>query len=403
MEHRITLPANRLQNSTQENRIRIRLNPVFPEKRDNNSVFYNWSGNPLFSSELTFFQEPFFHEMLGLEKKRSERSQKEFLLILIDIQKLVLLKRKNGSVKKLIRILNYFSRETDIKGWYKENRIVGIIYTGITYMSIDSIIEKVKTEIAQELTAEQAEAINIDYYLFPEKGNKSESRDLNTNSMFYNSLTLRNSSGRGLAIAKRGIDIFGSVFGILLFSPLIICICACIKLFSKGPVFFRQKRIGYGGAEFTLYKFRSMRVDNDNSTHKDFVKNFINGKSGDSQDGVYKMKDDPRITPIGKLLRKTSLDELPQFFNVLLGDMSLVGPRPALAYEVAEYDIWHKRRVFEAKPGITGIWQVKGRSKTTFDDMVRMDIQYIKKCSIVRDLILIFRTPFALLMTKGAY
>jgi len=106
---------------------------------------------------------------------------------------------------------------------------------------------------------------------------------------------------------------------------------------------------------------------------------------------------------MGRFLRKTSLDELPQFFNVLMGHMSLVGPRPALAYEVAEYDTWHKRRVFEAKPGITGKWQVMGRSKTTFDDMVRMDIKYIKKCSIIQDLILILKTPFAVLMTKGAY
>jgi lipopolysaccharide/colanic/teichoic acid biosynthesis glycosyltransferase len=341
--------------------------------------------------------------MLLLEKKRSERSQNEFLLILIDIQKLAILKRKNGAVKKLIRILNYFSRESDIKGWYEENRKIGIIYTGITYMSIDSIIEKVKKEIALELTAEQAAAIGIDYYIFPEKSDKSKSVDLNKDIVVYNTISMRKARRRGLAVAKRSIDIIGSVFGILLFSPFIIGISIGIKLFSRGPVFFRQKRVGYGGKEFTLLKFRSMYVDNDNSTHKEFITGFINGKSNSSPDGVFKMKDDPRITPIGKFLRKTSLDELPQFFNVLRGDMSLVGPRPALAYELAEYDTWHKRRVFEAKPGITGKWQVMGRSTTSFDDMVRMDIQYIRKCSIVQDLILIVRTPFAVLMAKGAY
>jgi lipopolysaccharide/colanic/teichoic acid biosynthesis glycosyltransferase len=190
-----------------------------------------------------------------------------------------------------------------------------------------------------------------------------------------------------------------------MFSPFLLVISIFIKLSSKGPVFFRQNRIGYGGKEFTLLKFRSMHVNNDEAVHKEFTKNFINGNNADNQgakDGVYKIKRDPRITKVGKFLRKTSLDELPQLFNVLKGDMSLVGPRPAIFYEVEEYDIWHKRRVLEVKPGITGVWQVKGRSKTTFDEMVRMDIQYIKRWSVLWDVMLILRTPFAVFMTEGA-
>ena len=135
------------------------------------------------------------------------------------------------------------------------------------------------------------------------------------------------------------------------------------------------------------------------------MKQFICNKENDDRTGknIYKMKDDPRITKIGRFLRKSSLDELPQFLNVLLGQMSLVGPRPAIPYEVDEYDIWHKRRVLEVKPGITGVWQVDGRSNTPFEKMVRMDINYIKNWSLLTDIKLILKTPLAVFAAKGAY
>jgi lipopolysaccharide/colanic/teichoic acid biosynthesis glycosyltransferase len=152
-----------------------------------------------------------------------------------------------------------------------------------------------------------------------------------------------------------------------------------IKLTSKGPVFCRQKRIGQCGVPFVFLKFRSMYVNNDGSIHKTYVKQLIAGKaerhSVGSGDGVYKLTKDSRITRVGAFLRRTSLDELPQFINVLKGEMSLVGPRPAIAYEVEAYDIWHRRRVLEAKPGITGLWQVNGRSRVKFDDMGRAEYQ----------------------------
>jgi len=147
-----------------------------------------------------------------------------------------------------------------------------------------------------------------------------------------------------------------------------------------------QKRVGQGGRLFTFLKFRSMRVQKDCSVHKEFIKQYIKKSDSAQKSGgqkIYKMKNDPRVTPIGKFIRKTSIDELPQLFNVLIGDMSLVGPRPAIPYEVEEYDIWHKRRVLEVKPGITGYWQVKGRSKTSFEVMVRMDLQYIRQWSLL--------------------
>jgi lipopolysaccharide/colanic/teichoic acid biosynthesis glycosyltransferase len=155
-----------------------------------------------------------------------------------------------------------------------------------------------------------------------------------------------------------------------------------------------------------------MYVDSDQTKHKEYVTKFITesrngGTNGNgsslAQNGVYKLTNDSRVTPVGGFLRKTSLDELPQFFNVLIGDMSLVGPRPPIPYECEKYDLWHKRRILEVKPGITGLWQVKGRSSTTFDEMVRLDLNYVRHWSLLLDLKILVQTPFAVLKGKGAY
>jgi len=183
---------------------------------------------------------------------------------------------------------------------------------------------------------------------------------------------------------------------------------SAIKATSKGPVFFRQRRIGQHGKPFVFLKFRSMYVDNDAGVHKEYVKRLIAGKAdkqpsdGDGQ-GVYKLTADPRITRVGSFLRKTSLDELPQFINVLQGEMSLVGPRPPVPYEVEAYDIWHRRRLLEAKPGITGLWQVSGRSRVNFDDMVRLDLHYARTWSPWMDIKILVRTPGAVVLGVGAH
>jgi len=173
-----------------------------------------------------------------------------------------------------------------------------------------------------------------------------------------------------------------------------------VKLSSKGPIFFKQQRLGQFGKTFTFLKFRSMYANNDHKIHQNFIKRVIKGEHDGKAEGggkaVYKMTNDPRITKIGRFIRRTSLDELPQFINVLRGDMSLVGPRPPIAYECEEYEIWHRRRVLEVKPGITGLWQVKGRSRIRFDDMVRLDLQYARTWSIWLDLQILWRTPRAL-------
>ena len=180
-----------------------------------------------------------------------------------------------------------------------------------------------------------------------------------------------------------------------------------IKLTSKGPVLFCQRRIGQFGKTFTFLKFRSMKVDNNPKIHEEYVKKLIAGegdlKQSDGKDGSFKLVNDPRVTPVGKFIRRTSLDELPQFFNVLLGDMSLVGPRPPVPYEYQAYDVWHRRRMIEVRPGITGLWQVKGRSKTTFDEMVRLDLQYAQSWSVAMDVKILLQTPKAVMSGSGAY
>src|SRR6185295_9862649 len=167
-------------------------------------------------------------------------------------------------------------------------------------------------------------------------------------------------------------------------------------------VFYRQRRLGRHGTEFTFLKFRSMYVANDSKIHREFTQNLIRGKT-DGASGVYKIQKDPRITRFGSILRTSSLDELPQFINVLMGTMSLVGPRPPIPYEFECYQLWHRRRILEAKPGITGLWQVNGRSSTSFDEMVRMDLQYIKERSLWIDLKILLKTPYAVIGGRGAY
>jgi lipopolysaccharide/colanic/teichoic acid biosynthesis glycosyltransferase len=205
---------------------------------------------------------------------------------------------------------------------------------------------------------------------------------------------------------KRTLDVIGALVALVLLSPLMLLVALLIRLTSPGPAIFRQTRVGQSGAPFTMFKFRSMRTDMDDSAHRDFVASLIDGKvqasSGGATAGQFKIKGDPRVTAIGRFIRKTSIDELPQFYNVLKGDMSLVGPRPPVQYEADKYKAWHRRRVFEMKPGLTGIWQVEGRSRVSFDDMVRMDLRYLQHCSLRFDLSILLRTVGVVLRCEGA-
>jgi lipopolysaccharide/colanic/teichoic acid biosynthesis glycosyltransferase len=204
---------------------------------------------------------------------------------------------------------------------------------------------------------------------------------------------------------KRLLDVFLSAVLLTLLSPVFLFVAALVKLTSHGPVLFKQQRIGQMMEPFMMLKFRTMELNAAPSIHQEFVSAFIaGGQSEEAADPnrVFKIVKDPRVTTVGHLLRRTSIDELPQLWNVLRGDMSLVGPRPPLPYEVAQYKAWHLRRIAEAKPGVTGLWQVKGRSRTTFDEMVRLDLRYVKKRSFWTDLRILLETPRAVISGKGA-
>jgi exopolysaccharide biosynthesis polyprenyl glycosylphosphotransferase len=208
-------------------------------------------------------------------------------------------------------------------------------------------------------------------------------------------------------VAKRFVDVGVAGMVVVVFAPLFGAIALLVRLLSPGPVLFRQIRAGKDGNPFTFYKFRTMSHDSDSTLHREYATNFIGGKElrlrdEDKNKKIYKMPNDPRVTSIGRILRKTSLDELPQLFNVIKGDMSLVGPRPPIAYELTIYKEWHKRRL-RAKPGITGLWQVSGRSSVPFHDMVLLDLYYINRWSLLLDLEIMLKTIPVVLYGKGAY
>ncbi|ACZ43699.1 Undecaprenyl-phosphate galactose phosphotransferase [Thermobaculum terrenum ATCC BAA-798] len=211
---------------------------------------------------------------------------------------------------------------------------------------------------------------------------------------------LERSDLRLYAICKRALDLVGAVLMLVLLSPVMFICAVLIKLDSPGPVLFRQQRVGQGGRLFTCLKFRTMYVDADQSLHKQYVLALMAAEGDDSlrdEHGLYKLPNDPRVTRIGRWLRRTSLDELPQLWNVLRGEMSLVGPRPPIPYEVEQYKPEQLGRL-TVKPGITGLWQVKGRNRTTFEQMVALDLEYVRRRGLMLDLwILLMTLPVVLL------
>jgi undecaprenyl-phosphate galactose phosphotransferase len=203
---------------------------------------------------------------------------------------------------------------------------------------------------------------------------------------------------------KHAFDALISLPLLLILSPIFLLLTFAIKIDSRGSVFYRANAIGKNAKNFKMYKFRSMKINQDNSIHKRFVTKLIKGKfSSQNQEGQpLKITEDPRITRVGKIIRKFSLDELPQVINVLKGEMSLVGPRPCLPYEFEIYPDWYKKRV-QVRPGITGLWQVTGRSEVAFEDMILLDLYYIYNRTLGLDLQILFETLFVVLRKEGAY
>ncbi|HMK22668.1 MAG TPA: sugar transferase, partial [Terriglobales bacterium] len=276
---------------------------------------------------------------------------------------------------------------------------------------VGAILSRISGVLYNCLTFDQFNQITVSHYVFPEEWDHDVPQRPSTPAL-YPDLEKEDTGTKFFLVTKRAIDIVGSVFGLVALAPVFLTIAVAIKLTSKGSVFFRQTRIGQFGTPFVFLKFRSMYLNNDSRIHEQYVRQLISGKaerqpshgSGNGKgQGVYKLTRDPRVTRIGALLRKSSLDELPQLINVLRGEMSLVGPRPAIPYEVEAYEVWHRRRVLEAKPGITGLWQVSGRSRVGFDEMVRLDVRYASKRSLWLDLKILLMTPRAVVLGDGAY
>ena len=361
------------------------------------------------SSGSEMFAEEVFMKKLGVERKRTERSGRRFVLMLLDSSKLFRGPLREEALGRTVSALAHSIRETDIKGWYAKS-VIGVIFTEIgTSDGTDvakALLNKVTAALCRTLTIEDLNEISLSFHVYPEDWD-DEHPGHPAGSRLYPDL-IRRMEGRRVSNAlKRSIDVLGSLLALVLASPLFLIIAAAIKLSSRGPVFFRQTRLGQYGKKFTFFKFRSMYAATDHTIHEQYVSSYIAGtlatEGQDNHTTVYKMTNDPRVTRIGKVLRRMSLDEFPQFFNVLRGQMSLVGPRPPLPYEYERYGVWHKRRLLAVKPGITGLWQVSGRSKVPFDEMVRLDLEYAKSWSVWMDIKILFRTPLAVLNSDGAY
>jgi lipopolysaccharide/colanic/teichoic acid biosynthesis glycosyltransferase len=352
--------------------------------------------------QLALIQEAAFVQMLRFERRRTERSGKQFMLVLISSEDFH--GESSGMlISHLASAISSTTRETDVLGWYESGVTLGLLMTEIGEpkpMTVDIIAQKVQRAIQNEVTIEEFRAISFQFRLFPQEVERSSSND--DNYIHFPDITRQNmSKHKGEPVLKRTVDIIGSLTALLLFMPIFLIVAVLVKLTSRGPTLFCQKRVGLYGKEFQFYKFRTMYTDNDPEIHQEYVAKLIAGDISRST-GIYKLVNDPRITPLGRFLRKTSLDELPQFFNVLKNDMSLVGPRPPLPYEFERYQTWHKRRVLELKPGLTGLWQVEGRSRTTFDEMVRMDLRYAFQQSFWFDLKILLQTPSAMFSGRGA-
>jgi exopolysaccharide biosynthesis polyprenyl glycosylphosphotransferase len=339
-----------------------------------------------------------FQKQLQIEKRRADRAKSALSLVLVRLET-----EHGGGVALLDEILGLLGRskrETDILGHIGKDRL-GILLPHTNEQGVEVFINGVAKRTAH-LPISIASATYPDH-LFDSLLN--DSRDVSDTLAYL--FDEKTELGPTRAFVKRAMDILGALIAILVFSPIMLAIAAAVAVSSPGSVIFKQRRFGKGGVPFVFYKFRSMRSDSDDRIHREYVANLIEGKldqvnQGDQDRPLYKMTADPRVTHVGRIIRKTSLDELPQLFNVLKGDMSLVGPRPPLPYEAEKYQSWHLRRVLQIRPGITGLWQVEGRSTTSFDEMVRLDLRYIRNCSLWLDVKILLKTVKVVLRRDGA-
>jgi lipopolysaccharide/colanic/teichoic acid biosynthesis glycosyltransferase len=356
--------------------------------------------------ERTPLDEESFRRVIAVERKRTERSKAPFVLMLVEVSNDGR-GRAEAALEVVQQALLSSSRDTDIVGWYKGRSTIGALFTGLLPGEKSAILMTILTRatntLREEMSFEQFNLISISLHYYPDNWDENGPGGP-SNPVLYPDLSKQASAKLPLLILKRALDIVGSVLLLCICLPFCVLIAIAIKLTSKGPILFRQVRVGQHGRHFEFLKFRSMYVNNDNRVHQEYVTKLIKrGTPADSEQGNhYKLRGDKRITPLGSFLRKTSLDELPQFINVLRGEMSLVGPRPPIPYELAAYQTWHRRRLLEVKPGITGLWQVTGRSTVDFDTMVRLDLKYATSWTPLLDFKILLKTPLAVIRGSGA-
>ena len=353
-------------------------------------------------SEHGFYPEPHFRQKLVQERRRAERANKPLLVMILNTG-YVSDKDGPGEIYNALgKGIHSCVRDTDICGVLEDGALLGVIFTEVEAEKVADakrvVAGKIREKLKELLKDEVARRITISFHIYPEAGGSNGAFDM----LFFPEFRCKSVTETGGLVVKRALDLVGSVAGLLLLAPALLVLLVAMKMTSDGPVFFCQERIGLNGRKFKLFKFRTMVVGNKDDIHREFVTKLIEGKLSEDQ-AVFKITSDPRVTPIGRILRKYSLDELPQLFNVVMGDMSLVGPRPPIYYELEQYSGWQRNRLMGKRPGITGAWQVSGRSKTTFDEMVRLDLRYLRGWSVALDLKIILQTPLAVLRCRGAY
>jgi len=345
-----------------------------------------------------------FSSIIHRERDRSDRTGQGFSLVIFEVGNG---KKRSDSVRNLVPILTHRIRSTDAIGWLEDDRI-GVILPHTTTESAWMFVANVRNACNGNAPPECVVYAYPSSWIpgdeeFPPQNSRSRRKmpgpaeigaSVSRSSCLPPADRTRPIDALEpevlfqIPLWKRAIDIVGSVLALLLLSPLLLAVPILIKIVSPGPILFRQDRIGYRGKVFTIWKFRTMHVNADSTLHRDYVQELINNENVMTKLDNGK---DRRIIPYGNLLRATGIDELPQLINVFLGDMSLVGPRPCLSYEVQEFSPWQMRR-FDAVPGLTGLWQVSGKNRTTFKEMMRLDIGYTKKRAFLLDMIIFLKT-----------
>ena len=368
------------------NRKKLEWQPLRPFAMNNNTTL-----------NLGIYAKEDFEQLLHYERMRADRTNSCFSLVVFEVTHE---RSKRSDAKVFIDDVRSSVRTIDHVGWFKNQ--VGVLLPETNRNQAMLFVMALKKRAV-------AEMVPFTVYAYPDRSKDAQpsansgsaGREKTDNRQFrlYSAESGRlNASERlksvfciGIPFWKRCLDIAGSTLGIILLSPVFLLLACYIKTVSPGPVFYRSKRIGMKGRTFTFMKFRTMHVDNNQGFHGSKVKDLIRNNGSWA-----KMDDcDPRIIPGGKIIRKTAIDEFPQLFNILRGEMSLVGPRPCIPYEAEEFLRWHTHR-FDIMPGLTGLWQVSGKDILSFEQMIRLDIAYSRQMSLWLDLRIITRTPFAI-------